>query len=152
MGLLLRRPSLLITPSPPPPTPPPPASPSSRSYSLSRPICRTAALAPPKSSANPPSPTGFPPSAVCLPAQSPVACDPLPWPSARPCSTHFAVAKKSPAHSRCFRPSPAQIVHSSPARAPAPRAPADEIPLGHTNQTRCSTSRHSLAQSAGPIQ
>src|SRR6266705_14098 len=148
----LRRPSLLITPSPLPPTPPPPASPSFRSYSPSRPPSRTAAPVPPKSSADPPSPTGSPPWAVCLPVQSPVACDPLPSPSTRPCSTRFAVSKKSPAHSQCFRPSPAQIVHSSPARAPVPRAPFGEIPLAHTNQTRCSTSRHSPAQSAGTIQ
>src|SRR2546430_7145918 len=63
---LLRR-SPLITPSPLPPSPPPPASPSSRWHSPSRPISRTAAPAPPKSFANPPSPTGFPPSAACLP-------------------------------------------------------------------------------------
>src|SRR6266436_1219288 len=141
---LLRR-AQYFTPSSLPPTPPPPASPSSRWYSPSRPISRTAALAPPKSFANPPLPTGFPPLAVCLPAQSPVACDPPPSPSTRPCSTHSSVSKKSPAHSQCFRPSPAQIVHSSPARAPAPRAPCDEIPPAHTNRTPCSTSRHSPA-------
>src|SRR5260221_5196509 len=131
---LLRR-SPYFTPSPLPPTPPPPASPSSRSYSPSCPPFHTAAPALLKSSANPPSPTGSPPSAVCLPAQSPVACDPLPSPSTKPYSTRFAVSKKSPAHSQCFRPSPAQIVHSSPAPAPTPRAPFDGIPLGRTNQT-----------------